>query len=261
MSRLDARFAALKSTGRAGLVTFVMGGDPGREECAALLAALPQAGADVIEIGMPFSDPMADGPVIEAAGGRALAAGMTLPDILELVRGFRTRDNDTPLILMGYYNPLYRYGPARFCADAAQAGADGVILVDLPPEEEGEFLPHAKHAGLSLIRLVAPTSLETRLPLLMKEAEGFVYYISVAGITGGKTAESADLTQALAAIRAHTALPVAVGFGIKTPAQAAAVARAGAEAVVVGSALVDTLAKEGREAALSLVRAMREKMG
>jgi len=240
--RIQERFAKTKAENRAALVTFIMGGDPDISASEAVLAALPEAGADIIEIGMPFSDPMADGPTIQAAGLRALESGATLKHILLMVSRFRTKDPATPIILMGYYNPIYHYGIADFCADASQAGADGLIIVDLPPEEEAEFKPQAARAGLALIRLIAPTSLETRLSLLTREAEGFIYYISVAGITGAKSASAPALHNQVNALRSYTKLPIAVGFGVKTPAQAAEIAQF-ADAVVVGSALVEVIAR------------------
>lgn len=254
--RINECFAALKAQGRKGLVTFIMGGDPGVEESLALLKKLPQAGADIIEIGIPFSDPMADGPVIQAAGQRALAAKTKLRDILRITQSFRQENNTTPIVLMGYYNPVYRYGPETFCKDAAKAGVDGLILVDLPPEEEAELRPFAEAAGVAFIRLLAPTSLENRLPKLLRETQGFVYYISVAGVTGAKSADLNALPEQISQIRKHTHLPVAVGFGIKTPEQAKDTARH-ADAVVVGSALVDIFHREGEEAALKLVRELR----
>ena len=221
-----------------------MGYDPDLATSSALLAALPAAGADMIEIGMPFSDPMADGAVIQAAGIRALAAGATLKGIIELVRDFRKKDAKTPIILMGYFNPVYRYGEEKFCKDAVEAGVDGVILVDLPPEEEAEIRPFLTATGLNLIRLIAPTSDDNRLPMLAKSASGFVYYISVAGITGAKSADPVELSEKLAHIREVTSLPIAVGFGIKTRAQVEEVAKI-SDAVVVGSALVDIIAHAG----------------
>lgn len=242
ISRITEKFAALKKQARPGLVTFIMGGDPGVAQSLAILKALPGAGADVIEIGMPFSDPMADGPTIQAAGIRALKAKTKLADILHMVVDFRAEDGSTPIILMGYYNPICHYGIERFCADAVKVGVDGLIIVDIPPEEEDEFKPYAEKAGLALIRLVAPTSLNDRLPLLLRSTQGFVYYISVTGITGAKSADTSVLKSQVEKIKSQTALPVAVGFGVKTPAQAAEIGQY-ADAVVVGSALVDIIAK------------------
>jgi tryptophan synthase alpha chain len=240
-TRIARRFASLKSQGRAGLITYLSCGDPDAESFARILAALPKAGADLIEVGVPFSDPMADGPAIQAAGLRALKAGMTLPRTLEIVRAFRQADAETPIVLMGYYNPIYRYGAERFCADAKSAGVDGLITVDLPPEEDEELHAPARAAGIDLVSLTAPTSDDERLPVVLRRATGFVYHVSIAGITGTKSANVADVAKAVARIRRHTPLPVAVGFGIKTPEQAAEVARV-ADAAVVGTALVQRVA-------------------
>ncbi|MDE3061240.1 MAG: tryptophan synthase subunit alpha [Pseudomonadota bacterium] len=242
-ARIENTFAKLRTEKRSALITFVMGCDPDANISAAVLEALPEAGADIIEIGMPFSDPMADGPVIQAAGLRALKSGATVKGILELVREFRKKHADTPVILMGYFNPVYRYGCEKFCKDAVTAGADGMILVDLPPEEEQEIRPHLDSTGLKLIRLIAPTSGDDRLKLLAGSASGFVYYISITGITGAKAADARELKNKVDRIRTYTKLPVAAGFGIKTPQQAAEAARA-ADAVVVGSALVDAVAHQ-----------------
>jgi tryptophan synthase alpha chain len=244
MGRIQCRFAQLKSRNQAGLVTFLIAGDPDPASFERVLAVLPGAGADLIEIGMPFSDPMADGPAIQAAGLRALAAGTNLKSVIETVARFRAVDSDTPIVLMGYYNPVYRYGGERFCRDAAEAGVDGLILVDLPPEESGEFLPFAKAHGLDLIRLTAPTSDDRRLPTVLGDASGFVYHVAIAGITGTRSADAGDVAAAVARIRHHTDLPVAVGFGIRTPEQAAAIARF-ADAAVVGTALVEIVATLG----------------
>jgi tryptophan synthase alpha chain len=239
--RIARRFAALKAEGRAGLVTFIMAGDPDHDTCAALLAGLPAAGADLIELGMPFTDPMADGPAIQAAGLRALAAGGRMTRTLDLVRGFRATDADTPVILMGYYNPIHAYGVERFLADAKDAGVDGLIVVDLPPEEDAELCVPALKAGVNFIRLATPTTDDKRLPAVLKNTSGFVYYVSVAGITGAASATDDAITQAVTRLKRHTDLPVAVGFGIKSPDQAAAVARV-ADAAVVGSAIVSRIA-------------------
>ena len=255
MSRLDARFAQLRRENRAALVTFTMAGDPDLETSLRIVNDLPKAGADIIEIGMPFSDPMADGPTIQAAGLRALNGGMTLQKTLDLVARFRKTDTDTPIILMGYYNPIYRFGAERFTAAARIAGADGLIIVDLPPEEDAELRPFAARAGLAMIRLVAPTTDDKRLPLVLKDASGFVYYVAVLGPTGTKSAAAADVAAAVARIRTHTRLPVAVGFGIKTPEQAAEIAR-GADAAVVGTALVQAIEKGGEAGAIDFVRAL-----
>jgi tryptophan synthase alpha chain len=241
VSRIEQRFAALKREGRAGLVTYLTCGDPDAESFAQILAGLPQAGADLIEIGVPFSDPMADGPAIQAAGLRALKAGMTLAKVLAIVRCFRAKDTQTPIVLMGYYNPIYRYGVAKFLADAKAAGVDGLIVVDLPPEHDEELCLPAKAAGLDFIRLATPTTDDKRLPQVLKNAQGFLYYVAVAGVTGTKSAAGDVITAAVTRLKKHTDLPVAVGFGIRTPAQAAAVAKV-ADAAVVGSALVDRVA-------------------
>jgi tryptophan synthase alpha chain len=238
MTRIDARFAALKREGRAGLVTFVMAGDPDPETSAAILKALPDAGADVIEIGMPFTDPMADGPAIQAAGLRALRAGQSLAKTLELVSDFRSSNAATPVVLMGYYNPIYIYGVARFLADAKAAGVDGLIVVDLPPEEDTELCLPALRAGLNFIRLATPTTDDKRLPAVLANTSGFVYYVSITGITGAAAPDAGLVVEAVRRIKRHTNVPVAVGFGVKDAASAAAIAQ-GAEAVVVGSALVE----------------------
>lgn len=239
-TRIDTRFAALKSEGRAALVTFTMAGDPGYEASLELLKALPDAGADVIELGMPFSDPMADGPPIQAAGLRALKTGQTLKKTLQLVSEFRKTDQDTPIVLMGYYNPIYIYGVEAFLKDAASAGVDGLIVVDLPPEEDAELCLPAIKAGLNFIRLATPTTDDKRLPAVLENTSGFVYYVSVTGITGAATPDFGAVAQAVARIKRHTTLPVAVGFGVKTADHARAVAE-GADGVVVGSALVETV--------------------
>lgn len=255
--RIEAKFSALKSAGKKGLVTFIMAGDPDIATSSQILASLPQAGADIIEIGMPFSDPMADGPVIQAAGQRALKAHTRLRDVLMMSKQFRANDQSTPIIVMGYYNPVYRYGVERFCHDAVEAGIDGVILVDLPPEEEHEFIRVADPVDLKLIRLVAPTTTDQRLEMLCKHAGGFLYYISVAGVTGTKSADISQLTQRTAHIASHASLPLAVGFGVRTPEQAAKTAET-CDAVVVGSALVEILAQHGVKAGLEFVRALRD---
>jgi tryptophan synthase alpha chain len=241
MSRIAKRFAALREAGRAGLVTYLTAGDPDPETSARLFAGLAAAGADLIEIGMPFSDPMADGPAIQEAGQRALKQGMNLRRTLALVRELRRADDATPIVLMGYYNPIYRYGPDAFPRDAVGAGVDGVIVVDLPPEEDAELTRPARSAGLDLIRLATPTSDERRLPLIVERASGFLYYVAIAGTTGTRSAASADVANAVTRLRRFTRLPVAVGFGIRTAEQAAQVARA-ADAAVVGTALVQRLA-------------------
>ncbi len=242
MTRIDARFAALKQESRAGLVTFTMAGDPDQATALAILKSLPKAGADVIELGMPFSDPMSDGPTIQAAGQRALKQGQTLAKTLDMVRAFRTTDDATPLVLMGYYNPIYVYGVDRFLADAKAAGVDGLIIVDLPPEEDEELCLPAIRAGLNFIRLATPTTNNKRLPAVLANSSGFVYYVSITGITGMAAPDPAKVARAVARIKRHTAVPVAVGFGVRTAADAASIAR-GADAVVVGSALVAALAQ------------------
>ena len=238
--RIDTRFAKLGAEGRAALVTFVMAGDPDPATSLAIIKALPAAGADLIEIGMPFTDPMADGPAVQAAGLRALAAGETLAGTLKLVREFRADDQSTPIILMGYYNPIYIYGVDRFLVDAKSAGIDGLIVVDLPPEEDDELCKPALAAGLNFIRLATPTTDDARLPKVLTNTSGFVYYVSIAGITGAATPDFGKVATAVARIKSHTNLPVAVGFGVKTAADAAAIA-AGADGVVVGSTLVDAV--------------------
>jgi tryptophan synthase alpha chain len=238
MTRIDARFVALKREGRAGLVTFVMAGDPDLATSVAIVKALPQAGADVIEIGMPFTDPMADGPAVQAAGSRALYAGQDMVKTLALVRDFRSGDLTTPVVLMGYYNPIYIYGVARFLADAKAAGVDGLIVVDLPPEEDTELCLPALQAGLNFIRLATPTTDDRRLPAVLANTSGFVYYVSITGITGAAAPDAGQVAEAVRRIKRHITLPVAVGFGVRDAASAAAIARV-AEAVVVGSALVE----------------------
>ncbi len=239
-TRIDARFAELQRQGRSAFVPFLMAGDPDPATSLAIIRALPQAGADIIEIGMPFTDPMADGPSIQAAGLRALNAGMTLKKTLEMVRGFRAHDNATPLVLMGYYNPIYIYGVDRFLVDAKSAGVDGLIIVDLPPEEDTELCLPAMRAGLNFIRLATPTTDDRRLPAVLANTSGFVYYVSITGITGSASADSGVVAEAVARIKRHTDLPVCVGFGIRTPQAARAIAEH-ADGAVVGSALVDAL--------------------
>lgn len=239
-TRLADRFAACAREGRAALVTFITAGDPDVGTSLAILKALPEAGADVIELGMPFSDPMADGPAIQWASMRALKAGMTLSGTIALVRDFRAENTQTPIILMGYYNPIYIYGVERFLADAKAAGVDGLIVVDLPPEEDGELCLPALAAGLNFIRLATPTTDDKRLPAVLANTSGFVYYVSINGITGAATPDFGAVGQAVARIKRHTNLPVAVGFGVKAPEHAAAIA-AGADGVVVGSALVEAI--------------------
>jgi tryptophan synthase alpha chain len=239
-TRLPARFAELARQDRAAVVTFVTAGDPDIETSAAILAGLPKAGADVIEIGIPFTDPMADGPAIQAAGLRALRAGMTLAKALDLVRGFRRGDDETPIVMMGYFNPIFIYGVERFLVDAKAAGVDGLIVVDLPPEEDDELCLPALAAGLNFIRLATPTTDDRRLPAVLRNTSGFVYYVSITGITGSRTPDFSEVATAVSRIKRHTDLPVCVGFGVKTAEHASAIAR-GADGVVVGSALVDTV--------------------
>lgn len=239
-TRIDARFAALKQEGRKAFVTFVMCGDPDLATSLEIIKALPKAGADVIEIGMPFTDPMADGPAIQAAGLRALKAGTTLKKTLAVVRDFRKEDDATPIVLMGYYNPIYIYGVDKFLVDAKAAGVDGLIIVDLPPEEDDELCIPAMKAGLNFIRLATPTTDDKRLPAVLNNTSGFVYYVSIAGITGSASADSAKVGAAVERIKRHTKLPVCVGFGIKTPDNARDIAGR-ADGAVVGSALIDVM--------------------
>ncbi|MBM3576720.1 MAG: tryptophan synthase subunit alpha [Alphaproteobacteria bacterium] len=239
-TRIDDRFAALRKEGRAALVTFVMAGDPDLTTSLDILKGLPSAGADVIEVGMPFTDPMADGPAIQAAGLRALKAGTTLKKTLRLVADFRAGDDATPIVLMGYYNPIYVYGVDAFLRDARAAGVDGLIVVDLPPEEDAELCVPARDAGLNFIRLATPTTDDKRLPKVLQNTSGFVYYVSLTGITGAALADYAGVSQAVARIKRHTGLPIAVGFGVKNAENAAEIAR-NADGVVVGTALVEAL--------------------
>src|SRR6202045_705724 len=240
ITRIDQKFAALKAEGRAALVAFITGGHPGPPARVAILRALPAAGADVIELGMPFSDPMADGPAIQLSSQRALKAGQTLAKTLDMVRALRPANDAVPLVLMGYYNPIYIYGVERFLRDARSAGVDGLIVVDLPPEEDAELCLPALAAGLNFIRLATPTTDDKRLPAVLANTSGFVYYVSITGITGASAPELAKVASAVGRIKAHTSLPVAVGFGGKNAASAAAVA-AHADGVVVGSAIVEAL--------------------
>src|SRR5215510_4486000 len=239
-TRIEKRFAALKKEGRAALVTFTMAGDPDYDTSLAITKALPKAGADIVELGMPFTDPMADGPAIQAAGLRALKSGQRMTRTLALVREFRKEDDETPVVLMGYYNPIYIYGNKRFLIDAKATGVDGLIVVDLPPEEDEELCLPALKAGLNFIRLATPTTDDNRLPAVLNNTSGFVYYVSITGITGTAAPDTGKVTAAVARIKRHTNLPVAVGFGVKTASQARAIAE-GAVGVVVGSALVDVL--------------------
>jgi tryptophan synthase alpha chain len=241
VSRIDARFAALKGEGRAAFVAYVMAGDPDADTALAILRGLPGAGADIIEVGFPFSDPMAEGPPVQRAAVRALAAGMTLTGTLALVRRFRDQDAATPIVLMGYLNPLLTHGFDRFAADAAAAGVDGLIVVDCPPEEEGPLADALDRSGVALVRLATPTTDAARLSLIARRTSGFIYYVSVAGVTGVKAADANAVAPAVERVRKATGLPTAVGFGVRTPETASAVARV-ADAVVVGSALVDAVA-------------------
>lgn len=241
-TRIDRRFAALKKEGRAGLVTFVTAGDPDLETSKQILAGLPSAGADIIELGMPFSDPMADGPAIQASSLRALHAGQKMGKTLAMVAEFRKQDADTPIVLMGYYNPIYVYGNERFIADAIKAGVDGLIVVDVPPEADDELCLPALKAGLNFIRLATPTTDAKRLPKVLANTSGFLYYVSITGITGAAAPEVNTVHDQVQRIKKSTNLPIAVGFGVRTPEQAKALA-AGVEAVVVGSAIVTTIEK------------------
>lgn len=241
MSRLETRFKALKAENRAAFVAYIQGGDPNVDVSTDILLGLPEAGADIIELGMPFTDPNADGPAIDKAAQRAIKAGANIHKILDMVRTFRRVDTDTPIVLMGYYNPIHHYGVDAFCKEAASAGVDGMIIVDLPPEEDDELRLPANAAGIDVIRLATPTSDEKRLPKVVSGASGFIYYVAVAGVTGGKSATADDIGDAVKRIRQFTDLPIAVGFGIRTPEQAADVA-ARANAAVVGTAIVEKIA-------------------
>lgn len=238
--RIEARFDKLAAEGRAALVTFITAGDPDLEGSAKILAGLPKAGADIIELGMPFSDPMADGPAIQASSQRALAAGQTMKKTLDMVRGFRKQDKETPIVLMGYYNPIYAYKNEKFLDDAKRAGVDGLIIVDIPPEADEELCLPAVERGLNFIRLATPTTDAERLPTVLANTSGFVYYVSITGITGSATPDPRAVHAQVAKIKDASNLPVAVGFGVKTPAQAKAIAK-GADGVVVGSALVNAI--------------------
>ncbi len=266
-SRIVRRFAALEAAGRCGLVVYIAAGDPDPETCFELLQGLPAAGVDVIELGMPFSDPMADGPAIQAASLRALEAGITLAGTLDMVARFRAGDGETPIVLMGYYNPIYSYGVGRFLADARAAGVDGLIIVDLPPEEDAELCLPTLEAGLHWIRLATPTTDDKRLPTVLSHTSGFVYYVSIMGITGTRSASGAAVREAVTRLKRHTDLPIAVGFGVKSPEQAAEIAGV-ADAAVVGSAVIERLKAgldgQGRatpglvEDVLGFVRALAE---
>jgi tryptophan synthase alpha chain len=257
VSRIAGVFAGLRAENRAALIPFVEAFDPDRATSAALLAGMAANGADIIEIGVPFTDPMADGPIIQAAGRRALDAGASLAGVLGLVKEFRAGNAHTPLVLMGYLNPILAYGVERFCADAASAGVDGLIVVDLPTEEAALLLPAAGAHGLDVIRLVAPTTSDERLPLVLAGSSGFVYYVSITGITGTRTASAEDLARDIPRIRRATTLPIAVGFGVRTPAQAAIVAQY-ADAAIVASALIEKLAATDIATTLADVAALAE---
>lgn len=266
-TRIDRRFEALKAEGRPALVTYFMGGDPDFDTSVRIMKALPKAGSDVIELGMPFSDPMADGPTIQMAGQRALKGGQTLVRTLQMARAFREEDDTTPIVMMGYYNPIYIYGVDRFLTDAKEAGIDGLIIVDLPPEMDEELCLPALKAGLNFIRLATPTTDDKRLPKVLSNTSGFVYYVSMTGITGAAIASSGPVAEAVARIKSHTDLPVCIGFGVKTAEQAQMFGEA-ADGVVVGSAIVDmvaqSLAADGSlstdpaEAVAGLVRQLAE---
>jgi len=258
MSRIDARFAELRAAGRKAFVSYIMAGDPDRDTSLAVMKGLPEAGVDIIELGVPFTDPMADGPTIQKAGQRALAGGMTLDTALGMVAEFRREDDATPIVLMGYYNPIYSRGVARFLEDARAAGVDGLIVVDLPPEEDDELCVPALAAGIDFIRLATPTTDDARLPKVLTNTSGFVYYVSITGITGAAAAEATEVAPEVARIKAHTDLPVIVGFGIRTPETAASVASV-ADGCVVGSAIVGEISK-GRpvDEVLSFVRDLAE---
>ena len=248
ISRIDRRFQRLAAERRAALVTYIMAGDPDAGTSLDILKALPGAGADVVELGMPFTDPMADGPAVQAAGLRALKAGQTLPATLEMVASFRARDPDTPVVLMGYFNPIYVYGVESFLRDARLAGVDGLIVVDCPPEEDDELCEPARAAGLAFIRLATPTTDHVRLPAVLTNASGFVYYVSITGVTGSATPDPAAVGRSVARIKRQTPLPVAVGFGVKDGSSAAAIA-ATADGVVVGSAIVEAVRRSLNEGA------------
>jgi tryptophan synthase alpha chain len=258
MTRIEARFAALRAEGRKAFVSFMMAGDPDYETCLQILEGLPAAGVDVIELGMPFTDPMADGPTIQLAGQRALEGGQTMDRTLAMVRAFREGDALTPIVLMGYYNPIYSRGVATFLAEAKAAGVDGLIIVDLPPEEDAELCIPAQAAGLNFIRLATPTTDDRRLPKVLQNTSGFVYYVSITGITGAAAAQSADVGPEVARIKAKTDLPVVVGFGIRTPEAAEAIAKV-ADGAVVGSAIVDRIGKgDSPDRVLAFVKSLAE---
>lgn len=258
MTRIDDRFAKLKADGRKAFVSFVMAGDPGYDASLEIVKGLPGAGVDIIELGMPFTDPMADGPSIQLAGQRALDAGMTLEKTLQMVRDFRVDDQATPIVLMGYYNPIYSHGVDAFVTAAVEAGVDGLIVVDLPPEEDDELCVPANAAGLNFVRLATPTTDDARLPKVLENTSGFVYYVAITGITGAASASAVDVAPEVARIQTASGLPVCVGFGIKTPENAAAIAGV-ADGAVVGSAIVDRIA-EGQSSAevLDFIRSLAD---
>ena len=258
MSRIEARFASLKARGKSAFVAYVMAGDPDFDTSSELVRGLPAAGVDLIELGMPFTDPMADGPSIQLAGQRALGAGQTMAKTLEMVRAFRAADAETPVILMGYYNPIHSMGTDAFLTAAGAAGVDGLIVVDLPPEEDDELCLPANRAGLHFIRLATPTTDDRRLPAVLRNTSGFVYYVSITGITGAAAARSAAVAPEVARIKAATDLPVCVGFGVRTPSSAAAIARV-ADGVVVGSAIVERIGKgESAAEVLAFVKTLAD---
>jgi tryptophan synthase alpha chain len=258
-ARLDLRFQQVAAERRAALLTFIMAGDPDSETSSAILGELPAAGADIVELGMPFTDPIADGPAIQAAGRRALDANQTLPGTLKMVKKFRAADPDTPLILMGYYNPIYVYGVETFLRDAKAAGVDGLIIVDCPPEEDDEICLPARRAGLAFVRLVAPTTSEDRLPDILENAGGFVYFVSITGVTGAAAPDVKQVAEGVARLKRCTKLPVAVGFGVKNAESARAIAET-ADGVVVGSSVVEAirLSLDGRAATPLTVPAVTE---
>ena len=258
-ARLDSRFSTLAAERRAALITYIMAGDPDAETSSALLAALPAAGADIVELGMPFSDPVADGPAIQAAGRRALEAGQTLRGTLRAAKQFRAQDSDTPLILMGYLNPIYVYGVEAFLSDAKAAGVDGLIIVDCPPEEDDEICLPARHAGLAFVRLAAPTTSEARLSAILENATGFVYFVSITGVTGAAAADANEVAEGVARVRRKTELPVVVGFGVKNAESARTMAEK-ADGVAVGTSVVEAirLSLDGGRPGASTVAATAE---
>ena len=258
MSRIDLKFAQLKKSGRKAFVTYVMAGDPNYEQCLRVVEGLPSAGVDIIELGLPFTDPMADGPTIQLAGQRALSAGMTLKKTLQMVRDFRVKDDSTPIVLMGYYNPIYSHGVNKFLEEAKSAGIDGMIVVDLPPEEDDELCIPAQKAGLNFIRLATPTTDSNRLPKVLTNTSGFVYYVSINGITGAAAAKPEDVAPEVARIKSSTDLPIIVGFGINTPENARTIASI-ADGVVVGSAIVSQIAEgKSSETVLEFVKSLSD---